>query len=100
MLAMSRALTTEPRLLLLDELSAGLAPLVVSELYDVVARLALDGISILVVEQSVRAALSIADRVAVLANGRIVAEGPPKDVEASIQELYLGSGGPSARRAG
>jgi branched-chain amino acid transport system ATP-binding protein len=91
MLAMSRALSTNPRVLLLDEISMGLAPLIVAELYEVVAGLAATGLSILVVEQSVRTALSVADHAAVMANGRIVLAGTPDEVASSVFDVYLGA---------
>jgi branched-chain amino acid transport system ATP-binding protein len=92
MLAMSRALSTNPKVLLLDEISMGLAPLIVAELYEVVAGLAATGLSILVVEQSVRTALSVADRAAVMASGRIVLTGTPDEVRSSVVDVYLGAG--------
>jgi branched-chain amino acid transport system ATP-binding protein len=92
MLAMSRALSTNPKVLLLDEISMGLAPLIVAELYEVVAGLAATGLSILVVEQSVRTALSVADRAAVMAHGRIVLTGTPDEVRSSVVDVYLGAG--------
>ncbi len=92
MLAMSRALSTNPKVLLLDEISMGLAPLIVAELYEVVAGLAATGLSILVVEQSVRTALSVADRAAVMAHGRIVLTGTPDEVRSSVFDVYLGAG--------
>jgi ABC-type branched-subunit amino acid transport system ATPase component len=92
MLAMSRALSTEPKLLLLDEISMGLAPLVVAELYAVVANLAATGLTILVVEQSARTALDVADRAAVMANGRIALEGTPDVVADSVLDIYLAGG--------
>jgi branched-chain amino acid transport system ATP-binding protein len=92
MLAMSRALSTNPKVLLLDEISMGLAPLIVAELYEVVAGLAETGLSILVVEQSVRTALSVADRAAVMASGRIVLTGTPDEVRSSVVDVYLGAG--------
>ena len=79
-------------MLLLDEISMGLAPLIVAELYEVVASLASTGLSIVVVEQSVRTALSVADRAAVMANGRIVLEGTPDEVRSSVFDVYLGAG--------
>jgi branched-chain amino acid transport system ATP-binding protein len=92
MLAMSRALATSPSLLLLDEISMGLAPLIVVELYEVVVQLAAEGIAILVVEQSARTALSVADQAAVMAAGRIVLTGTPAEVADSVFEVYLGAG--------
>ncbi len=71
MLAMARAVTTEPALLLLDEISMGLAPRIVAELYDLVGQLAAEGIAILLVEQFARTALAVADFAAVMAQGRI-----------------------------
>ena len=101
MLAMSRALSTNPSLLLLDEISMGLAPLIVVELYEVVVGLAAEGIAILVVEQSARTALSVADQAAVMAAGRIVLTGTPAEVADSVFEVYLGAaeGGPQASTA-
>ncbi|HEX4532506.1 MAG TPA: ATP-binding cassette domain-containing protein [Acidimicrobiia bacterium] len=94
MLAMSRALSTEPKLLLLDEISMGLAPLIVAELYAVVANLAAGGLTILVVEQSARTALDVADRAAVMANGRIALAGTPDVIADSVLDIYL-AGGPA-----
>jgi len=90
MLAMSRALVTEPGVLLLDEISMGLAPRIVSELYDVVGQLAADGISILLVEQFARTALAVADYAAVMTGGRIAMVGQPDDVAGFVNEAYLG----------
>ena len=90
MLAMSRALIAEPGVLLLDEISMGLAPLIVSELYDVIGQLAQDGISILLVEQFARTALAVADYAAVMTQGRIAMVGQPADVADFINEAYLG----------
>ena len=92
MLAMSRALSTEPKLLLLDEISMGLAPLIVAELYAVVANLAAGGLTILVVEQSARTALDVADRAAVMANGRIALAGTPDVIADSVLDIYLAGG--------
>ena len=91
MLAMSRALSTEPKLLLLDEISMGLAPLVVAELYEVVAQIAAEGFAILVVEQFVHTALKVATRAAVMAQGRIELEGSPDEVRAAVADIYLRS---------
>jgi len=90
MLALSRALVTDPGILLLDEISMGLAPLVVSELYEVVAQLASEGITVLLVEQFARIALAVADYAAVMTQGRIAMVGQPADVEDFVQEAYLG----------
>lgn len=90
MLAMSRALATDPALLLLDELSMGLAPLIVEELYEIVGQLAAEGISILVVEQFARTALAVADYGVVMVNGRVTAVGEPIDLEADLEAAYLG----------
>jgi branched-chain amino acid transport system ATP-binding protein len=92
MLSMSRALSTNPSLLLLDEISMGLAPLIVVELYEVVVQLAAEGIAILIVEQSARTALSVADQAAVMAAGRVVLTGTPAEVADSVFEVYLGAG--------
>lgn len=76
MLAIARALLLNPRLLLLDEPSQGLAPLVVQEVFAVVTAMRNEGISVLLVEQNVRAAVAIADRAYVLDDGHAVYEGP------------------------
>jgi branched-chain amino acid transport system ATP-binding protein len=93
MLALARAVGSRPGVLLLDELSMGLAPLVVSSLYEEVARIAAEGVAILVVEQFARVALRVADHATVLVGGRVVASGTPEELEGSLTELYLGSGG-------
>jgi branched-chain amino acid transport system ATP-binding protein len=90
MLAMSRALVAEPGLLLLDEISMGLAPLIVASLYEVVRALADEGISILLVEQFARTALAVADYAAVMTQGRIAIVGEPADVAGFVSEAYLG----------
>jgi branched-chain amino acid transport system ATP-binding protein len=89
MLAMARALTTDPALLLLDELSMGLAPIVVSELYQQVAQIAADGLSILVVEQFAHEVLGVADRAAIMVHGRITRTGAPDDIAEELAEAYL-----------
>jgi branched-chain amino acid transport system ATP-binding protein len=89
MLAISRALSTNPSLLLLDEISMGLAPIVVGELYEVVAQLAAEGIAIVIVEQFVRTALGVADRAAIMAQGRIQLEGDPAKVGEAVLDIYL-----------
>ena len=90
MLAMSRALVTEPALLLLDELSMGLAPRVVQELYEIVGQVAREGVSILVVEQFARAVLGIADVAAIMLHGEIARVGTPRELESELSTAYLG----------
>jgi branched-chain amino acid transport system ATP-binding protein len=90
MLAMARALATDPALLLLDELSMGLAPMIVEELYEVVANAARDGVSILVVEQFVQTVLGVADVVAVMLQGTIAFSGPPDELGDTLSDAYLG----------
>ena len=90
MLAMARALATDPALLLLDELSMGLAPIVVEQLYEIVAQVAAEGVSILVVEQFARAVLGIADWVGIMVRGRISNFGTPAAIEAVLSTAYLG----------
>jgi branched-chain amino acid transport system ATP-binding protein len=90
MLAMSRGLAADPALLLLDELSMGLAPMIVEELYGVVAQLASEGMSILVVEQFARTVLGVADYAALMTNGRVVRVGRPDELADELSEAYLG----------
>ncbi|WP_395690889.1 ABC transporter ATP-binding protein [Nocardioides sp.] len=90
MLAMSRALASDPALLLLDELSMGLAPLIVDELYDTVAQIAASGVSILCIEQFARTALRVADYAAVMTGGRVVATGEPAEILATMSDVILG----------
>jgi branched-chain amino acid transport system ATP-binding protein len=90
MLALARALVARPAVLLVDELSVGLAPLVAAELYRIVARLAEDGTAVLIVEQLARTVLGVADRAAVMAQGAIVAVGRPDELERDLAEAYLG----------
>jgi branched-chain amino acid transport system ATP-binding protein len=91
MLAMARAVTTDPSLLLLDEISMGLAPLIVAELYELVGQLAAEGIAILVVEQFANTALAVADYAAIMTHGRIEQVGQPADVQEHLSAAYLGS---------
>ncbi|GGQ33596.1 ABC transporter ATP-binding protein [Streptomyces mutabilis] len=92
MLALARGLTTDPAVLLLDELSMGLAPLVVADLYERVADIAREGVAVLIVEQFAAAVLKIADHAAVLARGRIPWQGPPdRSLHAELSSYYLGS---------
>jgi branched-chain amino acid transport system ATP-binding protein len=90
MLALARGLATEPALLMLDELSMGLAPLIVEELYAQVSAIASTGVSIVVVEQFARTVLGVADLAVVLVQGRVSALGPPAEIEANLSSAYLG----------
>jgi len=90
MLALSRALATDPAVLLLDELSMGLAPMIVSQMYDTVAQLVEEGISVLVAEQFARTVLPIADVAAVMLQGRVTAVGTPAEIDADLSTTYLG----------
>ncbi|MEY2423918.1 MAG: branched-chain amino acid transport system ATP-binding protein [Acidimicrobiaceae bacterium] len=90
MLSLARGLASEPGLLLLDELSMGLAPLVVESLYEKVREIAREGVSILVVEQFARVVLDVADRAAIMVNGTIRAMGSPEVVEQELHSAYLG----------
>ncbi|HLG92423.1 MAG TPA: ABC transporter ATP-binding protein [Acidimicrobiales bacterium] len=92
MMALARALATDPAVLLLDELSMGLAPVVVEGLYAEVARIAADGVAICIVEQFARRVLAVADEAAVMAQGRIRALGPADEVAAELESAYLGTG--------
>jgi branched-chain amino acid transport system ATP-binding protein len=91
MLAMSRAMATSPALLLLDELSMGLAPLIVEELYERVAEMAATGTSILVVEQFAQAVLGVADIASIMLHGRITRTGPPAEIAEELADAYLGA---------
>ena len=92
MLAIGRALMSRPRLIMLDEPSMGLAPLVVKDIFRIIGRLRDDGATVLLVEQNARSALRIANRGYVLETGRIVLEGAAEDLLANreIQRAYLG----------
>jgi branched-chain amino acid transport system ATP-binding protein len=96
MLALGRALMSRPRLLLLDEPSLGLAPLVVREIFQVIARLRERGVSILLVEQNARAALQIADEAFVLETGEVTLAGPAAALatDPRVVETYLGLAAP------
>ena len=74
---------------LLDEVSMGLAPIVVSELFEVIGNIALEGIAIIVVEQFVKAALSLASRAAVMIQGEVVFSGAPDEAGAAAADMYL-----------
>jgi branched-chain amino acid transport system ATP-binding protein len=90
MLAMSRALVTDPALLLLDELSMGLAPVIVQQLYEIVGQVAASGVAILVVEQFAHAVLGIADVAAIMVHGEVVRVGKPGELESELSAAYLG----------
>jgi len=92
MLAIGRALMSRPKILLLDEPSLGLAPLVVSEMFRTIHQINQEGLTILLVEQNVRLSLGISQRAYVLENGRFVMEGPGKELieNRHVKEAYLG----------
>jgi branched-chain amino acid transport system ATP-binding protein len=93
MLAVGRALMTEPRLLIMDEPSLGLAPLLVSNLYQSIVRIRERGVAILLIEQVVQKALDVSDQVVLLESGRVGAVGPVGEFDQDrIAEAYLGSG--------
>ncbi|MBL8380787.1 MAG: ABC transporter ATP-binding protein [Burkholderiales bacterium] len=99
MLAIGRALMARPRLLLLDEPSLGLAPLLVSEIFDVIRRLNLErGLTILLVEQNARQALALATSATVLELGRVVLSGSARELAENrdVREFYLGQGAQEA----
>jgi branched-chain amino acid transport system ATP-binding protein len=91
MLAMARGLATDPALLILDELSMGLAPIIVEELYAIVAQVAKQGVSILVVEQFASTVLGVADYAAIIVHGRIARSGRPSDLRDELSKAYLGA---------
>jgi branched-chain amino acid transport system ATP-binding protein len=92
MLSMGRGLMARPRLLLLDEPSMGLAPILVEEIFAIIQEINKQGVSILLVEQNAAMALSVADRAYVLETGRIALEGPAQEVlrNPEVQSAYLG----------
>lgn len=102
MLVIGRALMTSPRLMLLDEPSLGLAPLMVQEIYDITSRInAEQKVSILLVEQNARAALGIAHHGYVIENGRIVMEGPADKLKNNedVKEFYMGLSSVGAQKS-
>ena len=92
MLAMGRALMGAPKLLMLDEPSLGLAPIIVADIFRIVAALKAEGVSVLLVEQNARAALRIADRAYVMELGEFVIDGPAAEIaaNAAVEASYLG----------
>ena len=93
MLAIGRALVSRPSLLMLDEPSMGLAPILVEQVFDIIREIHRSGVTVLLVEQNARMALSIADRGYVLETGRVVLTGPGKELlqNDSVRKAYLGS---------
>ena len=93
MLALGRALMAKPKLLVLDEPSLGLAPLVVKEIFRIIESLRSTGVTILLVEQNARAALEVADYGYVLEMGEIALEGPARDLakDSRVIDTYLGA---------
>ena len=92
MLAMGRALMSRPRLVMMDEPSTGLAPLIVRDIFRIIRRLRDEGNTVLLIEQNARAALAVADRGYVLEVGKIIVQGPAADLLANsdVQRAYLG----------
>ena len=92
MISIGRGLMSEPKLMMIDELSLGLAPLVIEQLFKTIKQLNTIGISILLIEQNARQALKIADRAYVLENGRIMLEGTGEEMlnNEQVKQAYLG----------
>ena len=90
MLATARALVTDPAVLMLDELSMGLAPLIVEDLYARIGELASSGLSILIVEQFAQTVLGVADRAAIMLHGTVTRVGPPDEIAHELADAYLG----------
>ena len=102
MLAVARAMLRRPKLLMLDEPSLGLAPIVARDVYDALRKIAKAGTTILLVEQNARLAFGIADYGYIMESGRIVLEGTSKELQENedVQELYLGAGAKEASSKG
>jgi branched-chain amino acid transport system ATP-binding protein len=94
MLAMARALMSHPKLLLLDEPSMGLSPIMVEKIFEVIRNVAAEGVTILLVEQNARLALQTADRAYVMDSGLVIMSGQAKDMlnDPKVQQAYLGEG--------
>jgi branched-chain amino acid transport system ATP-binding protein len=90
MLAMARTLSVEPAVLLLDEISMGLAPMIVAELYELVKQISAEGVAVILAEQFAATALGVATDVAVVVQGRIVAAGKPDEMPDDLADAYLG----------
>lgn len=93
MVAMGRALMSHPKTILMDEPSMGLSPLLVKEIFDIIVTLRKSGITVLLVEQNAKMALSIADRAYVLETGKITMEGKASDLlhDEKVRKAYLGA---------
>lgn len=92
MLAIGRALMAGPKLVMMDEPSMGLAPLIVKEIFNVIRRLRQEGVTVLLVEQNAKAALAVSDRGYVIETGRIILQGPSEELlhNRDVQRAYLG----------
>jgi branched-chain amino acid transport system ATP-binding protein len=102
MLAISRALMARPRLMMLDEPSLGLAPLLVAEIFRIIRRINEERkTTILLVEQNANLALSIADYGYIMENGRVVLDGEPEKLRSNedVKEFYLGGGGEGGKKS-
>jgi branched-chain amino acid transport system ATP-binding protein len=94
MLAIARAMMNEPQLLLFDEISLGLAPIAVQQLYETLERIRAAGVAMLVVEQNIERGLQLADRACVLVHGEVRLSGRPDEIRAApeLRALYVGAG--------
>ncbi len=92
MLAIGRALMSKPKLLLLDEPSLGLAPIIIQQIFDIIEQLRNEGVTVFLVEQNANQALKIADRAYVLENGRVVMQGTGEQLlnDPKVRDAYLG----------
>ncbi len=92
MLAIGRALMSKPKLLLLDEPSLGLAPIIIQQIFDIIEQLRRDGVTVFLVEQNANQALKVADRAYVLENGRVVMQGTGEALltDPKVRDAYLG----------
>ena len=92
MLAMGRALMSHPKMIVMDEPSMGLSPIYVNEIFQIIKDVSADGVTVLLVEQNAKKALSIADRAYVLETGKIILEGDAKELmnDESVKKAYLG----------